>query len=729
MTKSSPMNEAQKDVWTAIQFDPTLSLNYNLAIGIHLEGNIDVEALETAVSLLIERHGALRAVPNADGVSQRIFDSIKLPFEALDYQTLSTQSQNDALEKHRLEEVNSYFDLDNGPLCRFKCLTFSETKHLVLISCHHIISDGWSMGVLASNLGALYTAVCQNRTPELGELMQLGAFNAHLETAVGSEAYQEAENYWLEQFADIIPVLDLPTDRNRPARKTPKGLQIDVPISESLISQLQKAAREQRTTLYSYLLAGFHLLLHRFSGQKQIVVGIPVAGQLSVDAEDLVGHCVNFLPIRLDFDQPMTFPELLGEAKNQLFEGIAQQSYPSGQLIKKLPIKRDSSRLPLISVAFNQFPSRLIDSFDGLKATFEVLPRHYELFDIFMNVIEGPTGFKIQCTASQDLFDRATIQRMMRSYLNLLACSVEAKDKKVSRLSLLSKSQREKMVVQWNQTEMAYNPTATLHSMFSTRAEQFAEKTAVISPYGSLTYAELELRSNKLANHLQKMGVQSNQFVGICLQRTPDLIVGLLGILKAGGAYLPMDPNYPEERLKFMLEDSQANILLAETETINELPQFLGRTILIDKDWSDIDSANTPPIQYRHNNMSDALAYTIFTSGSTGKPKGVKITHRNVVNFLITMQKEPGIRSTDVLMAVTTLSFDIAVLELFLPLVSGATVALADVEMSRDGRRLANGLKRMNVSIMQATPATWQMLLAAGWQPAEGFKMLSGGEP
>ncbi|MEM7335617.1 MAG: non-ribosomal peptide synthetase, partial [Chloroflexota bacterium] len=210
---------------------------------------------------------------------------------------------------------------------------------------------------------------------------------------------------------------------------------------------------------------------------------------------------------------------------------------------------------------------------------------------------------------------------------------------------------------------------------------------------------------------------------------TPDLIVGLLGILKAGGAYLPMDPNYPEERLKFMLEDSQANILLAETETINELPQFLGRTILIDKDWTEIDSANTPPIQYRHNNMSDALAYTIFTSGSTGKPKGVKITHRNVVNFLITMQKEPGIRSTDVLMAVTTLSFDIAVLELFLPLVSGATVALADVDMSRDGRRLANGLKRMNVSIMQATPATWQMLLAAGWQPAEGFKMLSGGEP
>lgn len=719
------MNEAQRDVWTAIQFDPAISLNYNLAVSLHLTGELDVQALTSAVQRLTDRHEALRARVNPDGETLQISAQVAVELATHDLRHLSSEAQQAAINQLKLDEVNTPFDLMQGPLCRFKLAALAGDSHLLFMTCHHIIADGWSMGVLADNLGQLYTAVCQNQPPQLPLPMQMSQYNTLLETAVGSADYQEAEQYWLTEFKDKVPVLDLPTDRPRPAQKTSKSLQIDVPFNDALIQQLNKLARAQRTTLYAYLLGAFHTLLHRYSGQKEVVVGIPVAGQLSVGEEGLVGHCVNFLPIQLNFSANPAFKALLGDVRQKLFDGIAHQAYPSGELIKKLPLKRDRSRLPLISVAFNLFPTREIEGFHKLAATFDVLPRTYELFDIFMNVIQEPGGYKIQCTANCDLFDQDTIARLIESYITLIEASLDEGETPVDRLPLLSPNRRQQIVYEWNETRMPYNRSATIHSLFEAQVAQAGDKTAVLSPTGTLSYRELNQKAEQVAAFLRQQGVQPDQFVGICLNRTPDLLVGLLGILKAGAAYLPLDPTYPTERLSFMLADGQASLLLTESSIVSQLPHFEGQMILLDSDWPEISVAvnnNAVSAQSHH------LAYIIHTSGSTGRPKGVKVTHQNVVNFLHSMQQKPGIQATDVLLALTTLSFDIAVLELFLPLVSGATVLLLAKETAVEGLEIEKAINQYQVTMMQATPATWQLLLASGWQPPARLKMLSGGE-
>ncbi|MEM7331800.1 MAG: amino acid adenylation domain-containing protein, partial [Chloroflexota bacterium] len=756
--RTIPMTESQKELWAVVKLNPLDSAVYNVATAVKLSGPFNFEAFKTAVSQLIERHEALRAIPHANGISLNVHAQCPIEIPLLDLSNESEAEQQAKITAFKRNEVTKFFDLTRGPLFRVKLLKLAPESHLVFLTVHHIIADGWSLTVMGKNLGELYTAVLQNRAPKLPPTKQLSHYVAHQHEEAKSESYRRSEQYWLREFGNNIPVLDLPTDFKRPAKKTYSACHINRPIAPTLIAQIKEAARQNKTSFYTFMLSAFNTLLHRLSGQDSVVVGIPVAGQMQEPNVDLVAFCVNFLPIRHDFEAEQSFQDVLRNTHQKLIQGFAHQNYNSGTLMKLLPIKRDPSRLPLISVAFNQFPKPPTLNFDALSSEINLMPRETEVYELFINIAELPQGYFVQCTANSDLFAEETIERFVESYLTLVETAVSQPATPIHTLPILSQLDYQKVVYEWNQTEMPYDQSLTLTDLFEAQVARTPEKTAVKFENQSLTYSELKAQADRLAKQLRHLGVQPNQFVGIFHERSIEMLVALLAVHKAGAAYLPMDPTYPHERLAFMLEDTHAKIIISQHSLLSELPEFNGQVLLTDElnshqlmvngQWS-IENTQSPnpqlpitdyqlstpnsrsPIlrQAQDKFSNPQLAYIIYTSGSTGKPKGVMVTQQNVLNFLLTMKERPGLSAADRLLAITTLSFDIAVLELFLPLITGATVVIAGTAVTFNAEQLTAVLQQEQITIMQATPATWQMLIRAGWQPHSRFKMLAGGEP
>lgn len=722
-----PMTEMQQDVWMALQLESASAASYNLATELYLVGPLQVHHLREAINRLIQRHEALRTLPDIDGETQHILPHLTIELPIVDLSSFSAFTRQQQLAEILQAEVTIPFDLYTGPLFRVKLVKLAAQEHILLLTAHHIIADGWSMGIITNNLAQLYTAVCTAKTAILPPVIPFRDYVQQQTHLVHQKSYQQSEAYWLSEFADTVPTLDLPSDQPRPAQRSFRAIQLDYQLDRQLVEQIKQAAAEQNSSFFAYMMTAYHALLYRLSGQEDIVVGVPVAGQIQYGDQELVGDCVNFLPIRLTFTSDTTFREILTTTtRHKLPHGFSHQGYPLSALLKKLPIKRDLSRLPLVSVVFNLFPSTALADFHEVTVSSEILPHATELYDIFLDIVDKPEKCELRYRANADLFEQTTIQRHIDAYVTLLKAAVAQPDTAVNRLPILSETAYERIVHAWNQTGMAYDTKATLPTLFENQVERTPQKTAVLWGKQPITYAELNQRANQLAHYLLANGVQSDQFIGLCLERTPDLLIGLLGIHKAGAAYLPLDPHYPTARLAYMLADTQAPVLITQTSLLNTLPPYNGKIILIDGNWAAaVNTCTHNPIT---SLTSRNLAYVIHTSGSTGNPKGVLIPQQNVVNFLLSMAREPGIASDDILLAVTTPSFDIAVLELFLPLITGGTVALAAYDETIDGQALAKAIETNRATILQATPATWQMLLAADWQPPANLKMLSGGE-
>lgn len=725
-SKTIPMTYDQQEIWTAEQLSADSESIYNLTFGFELKGTLNVANLKEAINQLINRHEALRTIPNIDGETQEVLTTLSIDLPETDLSALSDAEKKIAVEKEILAEIGAPFDLQKGPLIRFKLIHQAEGSAILLVSTHHIISDGWSLNVIGDNLAKIYTAVSNGETAHLQPVQDYSHFVKEKIAEEDSADFQRAKQYWLNEFADKVPQLEIPTDYPRPPRKSFGAISIAKTLENELVAEIKEAAKKHRTSFYAYMLTAFETVLHRLSGQENIVVGIPVAGQMQNADTDLVGFCANFLPIRADFEETPSFSSLAKTTHLKIMKGLAHQNFPIGRLINLLPIKRDSSRLPLISVAFNQYPTAPDPQFGDFEIKQLILPTVNNLYELFIDIEELSQGLVLNCIGNSDLFDEASLHRLVDSYLVLLKAAIQSPETPVNQLPIMSEDTRKQIVFDWNQTQMAYDHNGTVASLFNAQAERSGEKTAVYFKDESISYAELNQRANQLANHLVAQGIQPDQFVGLCVERSIELVVALLAIHKAGAAYLPMDPTYPVDRLSYMLEDTQAPILITQSHLLNKLPSITGTTILLDSDREQIASQNkeapSTALQSHH------LAYVIHTSGSTGKPKGVLITHRNVVNFLHTMRKRPGITSADSLLAVTTLSFDIAVLEVFLPLVTGATLVLASNEMTTNPQELISEFERHNITIMQATPATWQLLLNSKWQVPPHLKILSGGE-
>ncbi len=722
MLREAPLTEAQLEIWLSAQLSPEASCSYNEAFTLELHGALNEPALREAIQKVIDRHDALRATFDVEGRMVHFAAELKVEIPTIDLS--GAEDPEGAFHRMVEQDAQTPFDLAVGPLVRMRIVKMTAEQHLLLVTSHHIVCDGWSTNVIVDEICKLYSARCQSTEAKLDPVLPFSVYATTQQAQAGEQKHAEVEAYWLQQFAERPPVLDLPTDRPRLAVKSFAGATERHKIGKALHQSLRKSGAKQGSTLFATLLTGFQALLCRLTGQDDVVVGIPAAAQSLEEGKSLVGHCVNFLPLRARLAEGETFAQLLARGKRTLLDAYEHQAYTYGTLVRKLGVLRDPSRLPLIEVQFNLERVGASLDFTGLNVKMDSCAKRYVNFDLFLNIVESEDGLVMDCDYNSDLFDQATVQRWLGHYETLLAGIAEDMNRPTERLPLLQQTEIQSLVFDRNRTEAPY-PNRCVHELFDQQAASTPNAVAVVFDRQTLTYGELHGRSAELAAFLQKQGAGPGQLVGICLERSAEMVIAILGVLKAGSAYVPLDPAYPKERLDFILGETGVKVLLTQERIAVELTGFKARVICMDSEraliarekWSEKRMA-TP----------DDLAYVIYTSGSTGKPKGVEIQHRALVNFLTSMQRQLTIQPGDRLLAVTTLAFDIAGLEILLPLVSGARVVIADHDATMDGTRLADLIRESGANVLQATPSTWRLLLEAEWKPQVGFRMLCGGE-
>ena len=727
--KFLPMIDAQREIWLAAQLDDDISRTYNESRIIRVQGALHIDALRESLQELVDRHDALRATFAEDGSGQTIYSH--LPVD-LAIESLDDEQQLDDLVRSSTSEL---FDLAAGPLFRFCLYDLGEDRWAVLLVMHHLIADGWSWAVLLGELGEIYTAKAEERTlpDRLG--LSFSDYVAWSETPSHIARVAAAEDYWLNLLADKPEEIELPSDRPRPAEKTYQSGHVRHNFEPALLPKLKEAARVLDCTVFHLLTASFYAWLHRVTGRDDIVVAIPTAGQVACGMSELgrtdrlVGHCVNMLPIRLNCAGDDTFRIFLQHTKTRLLDARDEQNVSFNNLISKLQWPRDPSRIPLASVSLNFGHVHQVQ-FEGLETDTQVPPKAHNFFDLTADMLEGENNLAVDCKFNSDLFDSSTIQRWLIQWERLLTAAATNPDVSIGDQEMLSDEEQNQLLVEWNATEQEFPREAYLHQLMERQAQRTPEKIAVVCNGASLTYSELDHQANRFAHTLRERGIRTGQHVGVCVERSSNMLAAVLGILKTGAAYVPLDPSFPEERLRFMAEDAELAILVSTTALAEPFGLPREQQLLLDTDAELIASQAGQPLALdaELDASPEDPAYVIYTSGSTGKPKGVVVPHRAVVNFLTSMAREPGLTENDVLVAVTTLSFDISVLELQLPLAVGATVVIASHDEAIDGHALNELLEAHSANVMQATPVTWRLLLEAAWTGGAEFKALVGGE-
>ncbi|MGB7332615.1 MAG: amino acid adenylation domain-containing protein, partial [Terriglobales bacterium] len=645
--------------------------------------------------------------------------------------TALSAAERDARWKQIIrDDAHTHFRLTEGPMVRAQVVKMEPGYARLVFTAHHIVCDGWSTNVLLDELPKIYNALNRGESSTIASIlpapMSFATYSKSQSEFLNGPEGATVEKFWLDQFRQPAPLLDLPTDRPRPAVKEFKGATYRARIGADTYNAIKKLGAKQKCTLFVTLLSGFQILLSRLSGQDDIVVGIPTAGQSLLEDAVLVGHCVNFIPLRGKPVADSTAAQFLAQMKETVLAGYDHQNYTYGRLVRKLQIPRDPSRLPLTEVQFNLERVGGDMTFDGFQAEADPNPKSFVNFDIFLNVVESKDGLMLDCDYNTGLFDESTIARWLSHYETLLLGMVENADQSISRLPLLNQADRRQLAIDWNQTAADYPRSLCVHQLFELQAKKTPDVIAAAFESEQLSYRDLDRRANQLANYLRSTGVKPGVMVGVFVERSLDMIVALLGVMKAGGAYVPMDPTYPAERISFVLNDASVPVLLTQESLFKTVNVGAARHVFLDTEWTTI--AQCPSDAPPSAPAADDLAYVIYTSGSTGKPKGVEIPHRAVVNLLLSMSKRPGLKANDTLLAVTTLSFDIAGLELFLPLAVGAKLVIASREAAADGNLLLSRIVSSGTTVMQATPVTWKLLIEAGWEGKPALKVLCGGE-
>jgi len=724
-----PLTEAQQELWLLSQVSSDANCAFNECCSLKLKGDFDVQAFTEALSKTVARNEMLRATIDRDGQHIEIHDEIDPGISRDDWSDFSKKEQDDARRKSITEEGSTPFDLENGPLLRVRIQNLGSNEQLITFTAHHIIMDGWSLWVFCRDLGHLYTETVSGTAADLPQADRYEDYAAEMAKYHASDEGKSDEAFWVDQFKDSIPVLDLPTDRPRPALKTFEASRVDRVIDAELVGQLRKTGGKHGCSLFNVMLAGFQAFLARISQQEDIVVGIPTAGQAALDKQDLIGHCVNSIPFRQNVDVSQPMLDYTKQVRSAMLDTLDHQKYTFGTMLKKIAPPRDPSRPPIFSLMFNVDPAINCEElgFDGLDVELFVEPRRFENFEWFINgVILADGSVELQCQYNTNLFDGETVADRLENYEALLRDFVANPETPIRDLGVLSREQKQRQIVDWNQSDLDYPQDSTVYREFEAQAKQTPDATAVVYGDRQLTFRELSSRSNQFARYLQEKGVQRGDLIGICVERSEEMLVALLGIWKTGAGYVPLDPGYPDDRLAYMCEQSQLKFLISQNSLAEKVQTFDKPFFEIDTDREQTD--NQSPDLVEPNGEPADTAYVIYTSGSTGKPKGVNVPHGAVVNFLYGMREQPGFDATDSILAVTTLSFDIAVLELYLPLLSGGKVVIADAETASDGNRLIEAIDKHNITVLQATPATWRLLIASGWK-GKPIKALCGGEP
>lgn len=721
------LSYAQQRLW----FLDQLELNkatYNIPQAIRLVGVLDVTALDQSFNVIVQRHETLRTTFTsvAGEPVLAIAPALTLTLPVVDLQHLSATEQETQVLHLATEEARQPFDLQQEPLLRTKLLRLNSQEHVLLLTMHHIIADGWSMGVLFNELVALYKAFTAGNPSPLSELPIQYVDFAHWQRQwLQGKTLKTQLDYWKQQLQGL-PILQCKSDRPRPTMPSFQGASHLFVLSRTLSKKLQHLSQSQGATLFMTLLAAFQTLLYRYTEQEDIIVGSPIANRNRAELEGLIGIFVNTLVLRTDLSGNPSFRELLQRVRQVALGAYAHQDLPFEKLVEALQPERQLSHNPLFQVLFvlQNTPKQELE-FPDLSVSYLQVDSKTAKFDLSLSITDTQSGLTGSFEYNTDLFDAATIARMVGHFQTLLEGIVDNCEQRLSELPLITAAERHQLLVEWNHTHTDY-PKVCIHQLIEAQVEKTPDAVAVVFEDQQLTYQQLNYRANQLANYLRTLGVGPEVLVGICMERSLEMVVGLLGILKAGGAYVPLDPAYPQERLAFILENAQMSVLLTQQQLVERLPKHQARVICLDTDWGAIAamSQQTPvsPV------MAENLAYVIYTSGSTGKPKGVQIRHRSLTNCLDSMRCSLGLTEQDKLLAVTTISFDIAALELYLPLIVGAQVVLVQREVAADGVQLLKKLVDSGATLMQATPATWNLLLASGWQSSPQLQILCGGE-
>jgi amino acid adenylation domain-containing protein len=715
--REGQLTESQMEIWLSAQLGDAASCAFNESITLDLCGKLDTQALRKAARDLVQRHEALRIRFAAAGTSFTV-----VPWASLDF-TIETGDETNPLESRLAEliehEASTPFDLVHGPLIRFTLLAdASARQHKLVITAHHIVCDGWSMNILMEELGALYSARRNGTAANLPEPHGFADYAAR-----HGSVQPEAETYWLQQFAQPPEPLTLPLDRARPMLKSFRGDTLRGTIENPLYERVKQAAARNGCTLFAALLSAYQLLLARLSAQNDIVAGIPTAGQSLHGEGPLVGHCVNFLPLRSQFFEGASFLEAARKTQQLLLDAADHQSYTFGSLIQALDMPRELNRLPLIEAQFNLERLEQNLHFEGLTVSSDANPKRFVNFDLFFNVMAEDNRLVIDCDYSTDLFDAATIRRWIGHYQTLLEGIASDMERDALRLPLLKPAEEQSLHMGFEGPVVPI-PDLTIHELVELQANATPDSVAIRFEDATMSYRQLMARVDVLARRLMAAGVAPETPVAIYLDRSVDYVVAMLAVLKAGGAYVPLDPIYPPARISAIISEADAGIAIT-TAALGEALKMAG-PLCLHVEESDAGVAEEPSRGLPRVHPTD-LAYRIFTSGSTGRPKGIDIEHRSAVNLLTAMKQTPGIGASDIFLAVTTPCFDIAALELFLPLISGAQLVIASRADLMDPFRLVALIRHSATTMMQATPALWRVLLETGLDPA-GLKILCGGE-
>ncbi|MDB6168189.1 MAG: hypothetical protein JWM88_1053 [Verrucomicrobia bacterium] len=714
---SIPLTQAQQEIWYVSQMGPALSAAYNESCTLHLRGELDEAAMRQALDDLVARHDSLRITFNAAGDQQQIASSGKADLAVQDLSASAT-----ALQENLDRLVSEPFNLQTGPLWRTRLFRLAPGHHVFLLVVHHIICDGFSQHVLLQDLGVLYSSHRAGQPANLPAPVQFSDYARSEARRRETPDYPAAENYWLAQFADGVPVLELPADRPRPPTRTYAAAHHGRKLGPATAEAVRQLATKHDATNFTVLLSGFTTLLHRHSGQDDIVVGVPAAPQVLAGLKSLVGHCVNLLPIRSRVAEGQDFASFLSAARRHTLDAFEHWQHPFTSLLHKLNLPRESNRVPLANVTFNVGRRRGTVRFDGLTAEAAISPKPFVNFDINFNVTETDDGFVLDCHYSTELFDAATIARAVDHYEVLLRGAAAEPSRAVHRLPLLTPEERHRILVEWNDTDLAWPRHHCLHELFEEQVARTPDAVALIWGTQRWTYRQLNERANQLAHRLRRLGVKPETPVGLYAGRTPATVAALFGILKSGGAYIPLDPTYPADRVAYMLADSRAAVLITDRARAGQPPATPEARILdLGDDWPDIarESVANPA----NATLPANLAYVIYTSGSTGKPKGVALEHRNAVRLAFWAKDVFSAEELSGVLAGTSFSFDLSVFEIFVTLAWGGTAILADNPL-----HLASLPARDRVTLINTVPSVMTEILRLGAMPPSVQTIFMAGE-
>ncbi|MEB3282827.1 MAG: amino acid adenylation domain-containing protein [Lyngbya sp.] len=723
-----PLSFAQQRQWFLSQFEPNNPF-YNIPVAIRLQGTLNITILKQTFSEVIHRHEVLRtAFHTIDGKPQlSISETCELDLPIIDLSQLSETKKQATIEQFLFAETQQHFDLGSSPLFRIKLLRLKEQEHILLLAFHHIISDGWSMGVLLHELSTLYQAFLNQEPFPLEELpIQYVDFASWQRQWLKGELLENQLSYWRQKLQDAPTLSQLPTDRIRPAIQTVQGASYTFKISQQLLEGLKILSQQSGSTLFITLLTAFYTLIHRYTGNEDFIIGSPIANRNRAEIEKLIGFFVNTLALRVNLSGNPTFEELLQRVRQVSLEAYAHQDLPFEQLLEELKISRSLSYTPLFQIMFvlQNAPLKEV-KFSDLSWSPVEIPRQTAKFDLTLSLTETDEQIVAIFEYNTDLFEQNTISRLAEHFQNLLEAIIVNPEQKISELTLLNQDEKQQILVEWNQTQTNYPREATIHQLFEQQVEQYPDAIALTYAEQQLTYRELNIKANQIAHYLRKIGTKTDTLIGICMERSLETFVSILGILKAGSAYVFLEKNYPQERLEFILEDTQVSAIITDLNSKNFEALNIPILNLEKNDWQILSQeSSSNPI---HQVTAENLAYVMYTSGSTGKPKGVCIPHRGVVR-LVKENNYVNFNTEEIFLQAAPLPFDASTFEIWGALLNGGRIVILPNHQPYLNE-LGEIIKQYNITTLWLTAGLFHLMVD---EQLESFKnvrkLLAGGD-